>query len=500
MRIVRRWLPAVLLLAAGCGGRGDLYTRKLEPLPLLTTGEALVSVVPQTQRVVAVRPGGKSQGLPISEGARMAVRLQGEQVAVLAGTQRHPVLQLVSVDSGDVRTLELPGAYDTLTFSEDSRYGLLTYSTASLGPDVVARNLNEVAVVDVASGSVTRLSLGTESLAPRSVVFAPPHEDRQYVAIALDRGVVVLDAKNPRRAPKRIPTRLSETQPEVAVQEALFSRGGDVLFLRLSSMDDVFAVELAQEGDELLASVNFLAGGTGLSDLELPPEAAPASERSVLAVYAGSQEAMVLDARGLQDGPRLPLGAPLTRAHVLSDGRTLFYEGKLRTVVAWDVVSGKNGTVLLSAGFDAVRFSDALGAAVFRHPSVSTTGSAALSVVTVREEDTRLRVRISPIPVSRAIQADVMDAERGRLYFAPQGQPVLARLDVETLAIDQVTLDAPITALHYLPTSGLLAAQHAEPTLGDVTLIPADRLERGAAERVRYFTLADELDRASEGP
>jgi hypothetical protein len=499
MRIIRRLLPAVLLLAAGCGDRGDLYGQALKPLPLLTTGDALVSVVPRTRRVVRVRKGEKPQGLVIADGARKAERLNGETVAVLAGDTRHPVLQLVSVDSGEVRTLELPGAYDTLAFSADNRFGVLTYSTASLGPDVVARNLNEVAVVDVEARTVTRLTLGTESLAPRSVVFAPPHDDRQYVAITLDRGVVVLDARAPLRALRRIPTRLSETQPEVAVQEALFASGGEVLFLRLSGMDDVFAVELRGEGEELMVSVNFLAGGTGLSDLELPPTSAPGAGRAVLAVYSGSQEALVLDARGLQDVPRLALGAPLTTAHVLSDGRVLFYEGKLRTVVAWDVLTGKSGAVLLTAGFDAVRFSDALGAAVFRHPSVGTS-SAALSVVMVREEDTRLRVRISPIPVSRTVQADVMDGVRGRLYFAPQGQPVVARLDVETLGIDQVTLDAPISALYYLPGQHVLAAQHGDPALGDVTLLPADQLERGAAERVRYFHLADELDRALEGP
>jgi hypothetical protein len=499
MKRIRQLLPTVLLLAGGCGGRGDLYTQKLEPLPLLTTGEALVSVVPQTRRVVRVRKGEPPQGIALAEGARRAVRLSGETVAVLAGTAREPVLQLVAVDSGEVRTLALPGAYDTLTVSEDGRYGVLTYSTAGLGPEVVARNLNEVAVVDLEAGAVTRLSLGTESLAPRSVVFAPAHAERRYVAIVLDRGVAVLDAMAPGRAPRRIPTRLSETQPERTVQEALFSPGGDVLFLRLAGMDDVFAVELGRAGEELTASVNFLAGGTGLSDIALPPASATGAERSVLAVYAGSQEAMVLDARGVQDVPRLPLGAPLTSAHVLADGRALFYDGKLRTVVSWDVATGKSGSALLPAGFDAVRFSDVLGAAVFRHPN-GGDGSAALSVVTVREEDTRLRVRLNPIPVSRAVQADVMDAARGRLYFAPRDQSVLARLDVQTLAIDQVTLDAPITALHYLPARDTLAAQHAEPALGDVTLIPADRLERAAAERVRSFTLADELGRASEGP
>jgi hypothetical protein len=76
----------------------------------------------------------------------------------------------------------------------------------------------------------------------------------------------------------------------------------------------------------------------------------------------------------------------------------------------------------------------------------------------------------------------------------------VARLDVETLGIEQLTLDAPVTALYYLPGQDVVAAQHAEPARGDITLISADRLERGAAERVRYFTLADELDRASEGP
>ncbi|WP_309893756.1 hypothetical protein [Archangium sp.] len=499
MRLIRQLLPALVLLAAGCGDRADFLAQALKPLPLLTTADALVSVVPQTSRVVRVRKGEQPQAIPIAHGARRAARLQGDVVAVLAGDTRRPLLQLVSVDGAEVRTVDLPGAYDTLAFSADNRYGVLTYTPASLGPDVVARNLNEVAVVDVEARAVTRFALGTESLAPRSVVFAPPHADRQYVAITLDRGVAVFDAKDPRRALRRIPTRLSETQPEVAVQEALFSPAGDVLFLRLAGMDDVFAVELRREGDELLASVNFLAGGTGLSDISLPPEAAPGTERSVVAVYAGSQEAMVLDASGTQDVRRLPLGAPLTSAHVLADGRVLFYEGKLRTVTAWDVVTGKSGTVLLSAGFDGVRFSDALGAAVFRHPSVAS-GGAALSVVTVREEDTRLRVRISPIPVSRTVQADVMDETRGRFYFAPQGLPALARLDVETLGIEQLTLDAPVTALYYLPGQDVLAAQHSDPALGDVTLIPADRLERGAAERVRYFTLADALDRASEEP
>jgi len=498
MRIVRQLLPAMVLLAAGCGDRADFLRQGLKPLPLLTTADALVSVVPQTSRVVRVRKGEQPQSIPIAAGARKAARLQGDVVAVLTGDTRRPLLQLVSVDGAEVRTVDLPGAYDTLAFSADNRYGVLTYSTASLGPDVVARNLNEVAVVDVEARAVTRFALGTESLAPRSVVFAPPHADRQYVAITLDRGVAIFDAKDPRRAPRRIPTRLSETQPEVAVQEALFSPAGDVLFLRLTGMDDVFAVELSREGDQLLASVNFLAGGTGLSDISLPPEAAPGTERSVVAVYSGSQEAMVLDASGTQDVRRLPLGAPLTSARVLADGRVLFYEGKLRTVTAWDVVTGKSGTVLLSAGFDAVRFSDALGAAVFRHPS--TPSGSALSVVTVREEDTRLRVRISPIPVSRPVQADVMDEARGRIYFAPQGLPAVARLDVETLGIEQITLDAPVTALYYLPGKNVLAAQHSDPALGDVTLIPADRLKRGAAERVRYYTLADELDRASEEP
>jgi hypothetical protein len=499
MKNVRWLLPAVCLLAAGCGARGELYSQKLEPLPLLAVDDALVSVVPQTRRVVRVRKGETPRGTPIAAGARGVARVSGELLAVLAGDFRRPLLQLVSVGSGEVRTLELPGPYDAMAFSADGRYGVLTYDPHSKVPDVVARNLNEVAVVDVGAGSVTRLALGTESLAPRSVHFAPPREDRQLVAVALDRGVALFDARAPERAPKRIPTRLSETQPEAPVLEALFSPGGGLLFLRVGGMDDVFAVELGSAGGELAPSVNFLAGGVGLSDIALPL-ASLGSERQVLAVYAGSQEAMLLDAGGLQDVPRLPLGAPLTSAHVLGDGRVLFHDRRLRTVVAWDVAGGKSGEGLLVAGFDAVHFSDALGTAVFRHPTLGTGEGSALSVVTVLEEPSRLRIRIQPIAVSRTVQADVLDEARGRLYFAPKDQPVLVRLELATLGLDQLSLEAPITALYHLPGADVVAAAHADKMMGDVTLVPADPLEREAAERVQFFNLTDELDRDEEGP
>ncbi|HSP77895.1 MAG TPA: hypothetical protein VLQ93_05175, partial [Myxococcaceae bacterium] len=197
---------------------------------------------------------------------------------------------------------------------------------------------------------------------------------------------------------------------------------------------------------------------------------------------------------------RLALDAPLSTAHVLSDGRVLIHDPRLRNVVAWEPSTGKSGAALLGAGFDAVRFSDALGAAVFRHPS-TPAGGAALTVARLHEEASGLRVRLQPIAVSRPVRADALDETRGRLYFAPEGLPVLVRLDLETLSLEQLTLDAPITALHYLPARDVLAAVHGSPAPeGDITLIPASQLERGAAERVRLFVFADALDHAEQRP
>ncbi|MHB8877038.1 MAG: hypothetical protein ACYC8T_25360 [Myxococcaceae bacterium] len=485
-----------LALAPACGSRGGLYTQRLAPLPVVATLDALVEVVPQTGRAVVVPADGSSpRALPISPGARVVRALpDGDTVAILAGTLKVPVLDLLKVSDGTVTTLTVPGPFDTMTASPEGDWLVLTYSATGRIPGLAARNLNEIAVVDLVSQTVERMQLDTESLAPRMVVFGPSTAPRRLVAVGLDRGVAVFDPRTPAVPARRIALRPAGSTAETSVLEAAFSPNADWLFVRASGVDDVIVIELGEAAGthEITASVNFVAGGSGLTDIAVPGIAALPD--AVLAVYAASREVLLLDARGIEDKVlRLPLADPLTGVHVLG-GRALISDARYRTVVAWDPVTGLSGSAVLDAGFDVRLFSDGMGRAMFGHPSIGGGGSS-LSVVSVEDGVSRLRVRLQSIQLSLPASTVSLDDGGQRLFFIGRGDTTLVGLDLRTLELAQVTLDAQATSLFHLPGSDTVAVVHSGNDFGDVTLLPATGLDRGLALRVRDFALTGDLDR-----
>lgn len=484
-------LVAFTALGLSCGGRGGLYTQRLAPLPQIATAERIVTVVPQTRRAVVIRPGDEAPvDLVISEGARAAERLPGrEAVAVLGGMAHSPRLDLIDLVTNEVHTLELPGAFDRLAFSPDARVAVLTYAAEQTLSGLAARNLNELAVVNLIEGTVTRVQLDTESLAPRSVVFGPAEPGRQLVAIALDRGVAIFDALKPQVPPRRVSVRPQGSTLESTVLEALFSPTGRFLYLRASRLDDVIAIELEPAADgSVSASINFLAGGTGLVALAVPPGDV---NDTVLALYAGSREVLLLDARGLStETLRASLPEPLTRLHALPGGQVLAYDGAFRSVVAWDLTTGQSGSAVLDASFDAVLFADSLAKAVFRH-------QGSLSIVTIEQTSTRLRSRIQSIQLAQKAGGMSLDETGGRLFFSPVGSTALVRLDLNGLALEQATLDGPVQSLAYLPQGDWIAAA-AQSELGDLTFLPAGTLARNEGARLIGYTLSGDLDRPED--
>ncbi|MFL5318090.1 MAG: hypothetical protein ACJ790_00440, partial [Myxococcaceae bacterium] len=309
-------LAAVALCA--CGTRGSLYQDALRPLPLVTTRGSLVQIVPQTRKAVVVTPGEpQPAAVDISKGARIASSPPGSNlVLVLGGTAKAPLLDLVDVSSGERLTLDAPGFFDAIHFSPDARFAVLTYVAGAGTGTLAARNLNEVGLVDLEAKTVVRLQLDTESLAPRSVLFGPSEANRRLVAVALERGVAVFDALHPEVAPRRISLRPQGSTDETSVAKAVFSDDGHWLFVRATGLDDVVVIELGTEvGVPVSASVNFVSGGRGLTDIAAPPGGL---KDSVLAVFAASEEAFILDARGIVDNARR-IGLPdaLSKAAVL---------------------------------------------------------------------------------------------------------------------------------------------------------------------------------------
>lgn len=487
--------PAV----CACGKRGTLYDERLAPLPPLAAGAAVVSVVPQTHRAVLLRPGAQApEAVRISEGARgAAVSPSGEVVAILAGSTQAPVLDLLTVATGRVDSVATHGVFDAVSFSPDGTLALLTYSSTSQVPGLAARNLNEIDVVDVPRLAVARMQLDTDSLAPRQVVFAPRGSGRQLVAVTFEKGVTLFDALSPALAPRRISVRPQGSTAEVSIAEALFAPQARFLYLRATGLDDVVVAELTDTGARIEASLNFLGGGVGLSDIELP--LAAGQEEALLAVYGSSREAMLLDARGSQDRQaRLTLADPLTRLHALPDGKVLLFGPNERALAAWDPAAGKSGAIALDATFRGTLFADELGRFVFEHPS--TAGGAALSIVSLEEQETRLRLHSRSVQLSSPATAFAARDGAGRIFLGVSSdQPYLVRLDLASLELGQVALDVPAAGLLMLSAGQQVAVLHGGDPAGDLTFVPVDDLERSKTERVVGWALTGDLDRPEDG-
>lgn len=491
-------VPALALLA--CGGRGTLFDASLKALPLVATPSAMVSVIPGTERAVLLAPGdAHPRASRLSKGSRWAGPVpHSEQVAVLGGTAKHPVLDVVDAITGEVQTLELPGAYDVVTFSPDGRFAVLSYVASGGTGQLTARNLNEIGLWTLGAGTVDRLQLDTESLAPRQVIFAPAEANRQLVAVALDRGVAVFDALHPQVAPRRITITPPGSTSESTVVEALFSRDVKWLFLRASLLDDVIVIELGSEvGRAMNASINFVSGGRGLTDIAVPP---PGYETSVVALYAASGDAWLLDAHGIQDdNRRLSLTLPATIILPLQGTKLLFWDANRRSVQAWDVADGRSGAQQLP-GF-ATQAIPVPGRDQVLFPiTASADGSgAALSLVTVTDDTNRLRLSLSGIQLSSPLGAAALESTGQRLFFGVTNGASLVTLELSTLRLSEVQLDASVVGVLHLPVPDVLVVSH-QGSLGDVSLVPAGSTERSTVTRFTNFALTGDLDRAEATP
>lgn len=495
----RARLVLVLLTVVACGRRGTLYDALLTPLPLVATDTAVVQVVPQTNRAVIVTPGTQTPtAVLLSAGARAAVRVpNSELVAILTGTPRAPRVELLDVEAKTTKVLDAEGVFDRLSFSPDGRYGVLL-SNADRAVGLVARNLNELGLLDVQTQTVARLQVDTESLAPRFVHFAPAQANRRLVAVALERGVAIFDARRPDVAPRRVALRPPGSSVDTPVAELLFSRDARWLFVRAIGVDDVIVIELGPEvGAPVAASINFVAGGAGLSDLELAPEAAG---DAVLATFVNSTELVLLDARGIQDNVRrLQLGVALTDVALISPTRAVAWASTSRTVVVWDVLDGRSGVVALTS----------TPAQVFVTPSAERAvvigggaGPAAVSTLTFTEEPNRLRLKAQTIQLAKPPSATELSRDGASLFLAVAPltgtSSAIVTLDLASQGLAEVQLDAPVVTLFHLGRSGHVAAEHDDAPYGDLSMMLAGATERLSVTRAVDFALTGDLSRPED--
>jgi hypothetical protein len=515
-------LLALALLVAACGTRGDRWDDSLDPVGPVAAGVHLVWFVPTTGRVVAIDLAGEEvRSFPAGAVPRALAAVDGG-VAVLGGTGHRPGLRRLALPSGDATSLAVPAAYDRIAVAPGGTKAVLYFDPAAppAPGSPAARNFNEIAVVDFATGAVRAVSLDTESLAPRGVVFSPAGD---LAAVVLDAAVALVDLADP-AVHVRIPLKLAGGE-ELAPVEALFSPDAAFLYVRAAAARDVLAIEVRREAGELGGSVNFLfvPGADLVDDIVVP--AGPGFERSVAAVFRSGATgiAALLDATGdASKGHLAPLSRRASGIEDLGGGRLLLYPATSasganvpRAVAAWEPLTDRLDEDLLPGPSSRPpRF--APGAGFFFHDAVSLPGTGAtpaLTVVTVDDTGARLRVQLTSVGLAHEpgpsavapdtglllLGVDVLRKDSGAARDEDGGDAseltgslvAVGPAGGAELPIGGIALDDPIVDLGL--AGAYLWARH-DTASGDVTVLPLADLRRSAARRYDGLFLAGALE------
>ena len=485
---------AMLVLAAlcGCGSRGGDYAKSLVTEGPLAAASYLVALDATDQGLIVIDPTSsappKVVALPSSP-RHLTLTPDGKMALVITGDQSAPGLTTIDLATRTRRDLPLPANPDVVHLSPDGRFVLLTVdpSQTSVGLNQAVLDPNEAVIVDLSMWMATSVALGTSSPAPRSVSFALPGQGgTQLAAVLFSGAVAVLDLGAPSQV-LRVPLQ-TPSGPAVSPLKALFSSfvgGNGYLYVLAAQTNDVITLALTTIGG-LGGSLNFLAGGTGLTDIALPPGPPPST---VLALYSGPPQALSLDASGRVD---LTVATPLPVAAAnltpLASGLLLAWTtgANAGTVFVWDPAQGQVAQVMLDGPIIGLRVNPAGTVAV---ASVAAAAPE-LVILTTGQSVAGPTLVASPLLLSSAVQSMAFDPDSGEIYFSEAEQNFLVRINAATLTHDQVTLDASPVAVEVGAGSAVAIQSDG---FGQVAVVPLGSFTRGSARVYPDIFLTQEV-------
>ena len=253
----------------------------------------------QVIRVQPGEPGGEVSvlGDRLELGGKLTSSLideQGETLFVMDATERLHRIDLSDPVQMNVKSVELASAYDKLSLDPQGEFLLLSFSPGESSGTVIARNLNEVGIIDL-RGDELEARFITLSTRGQQFVFAPKFElggeSRRLVAALSDSEVTILDllAEDDANVLREVPLTLSEAEqikrpvqaifdvtpepslPDTVSLYVLTNRGSDITQVSIqpsARQDATYTFDL---------SVNQLAAGANpgqMALLELPARGA----------------------------------------------------------------------------------------------------------------------------------------------------------------------------------------------------------------------------------
>lgn len=419
-------------------------------------------------------------------------------------------LVIVAADGdGEPREIPVVAPFNAVEQSADGRLAVLYFDGSGGGSGL--QNANQVAIVDLASGTVRDLTLNGFGGQLESVHFTNHDSadtpatirvgsnDREILAFLAENEVVLVDVADSTADQVSVNFRdagFSPTDPRLRVSNDLFDN--PVLFLRGSVGSDVAMLTLVDQPDEATGAPGFTA------QVSLLPVGGPATD---LETYDGAS------------APYLVTVNPTTGSLVFTDIRTqqgfevqlpgaadqialrdlLTPQGPVKQVIAW--ASG-------GAAVHTLRLDDIEGA-LGRSPERLDVQTGIEQLV-VLDNDRALvgsgldlyvldfaQLQVTPLRSSVAYDPATSALEGDRLLLGTPGQPWVSTVDLATLDPESMVLDDPIGEFHYLPEPGKLLVVHAD-VAGHVSVADADAPQRSTTYSVWGVFFEDVLERPEE--
>jgi len=260
-----RMLTGALLAAlfAACGpGVDDYWTTKPNMVGPLDLGGQVAYVDKTNGRLFMLDPTRNEAKATLnvarySAGAKPgAMAVSADKSALYIVDEENDQLRIVAAATGETTLVDLKADYDRIAVDPSGDFLILSFSGASSG-NVVARNLNEVGVVDL-RGSTPSAYFVTLSTRANEFVFAPPFaidgQAQRLMAVLSNNEVTLFDllAENNDDRLREIPLTVSAADQVRVPRKAIFDT---------SKEDRVDLYVLTQGADVSRMTARLAAGG-----------------------------------------------------------------------------------------------------------------------------------------------------------------------------------------------------------------------------------------------
>ncbi|WP_146982179.1 hypothetical protein [Lujinxingia vulgaris] len=517
-------LTALTLMAAGCGPiEPEPWTDDQNTFGPLQVGEELVYYDEVRDELVMVEPTRdalwgelKVERMETMRQVSVIEALGDDESIYVLGGGATPELRLHNIVEGGTRTIALNSPYDRADIDPHGEFMVLRHSGSQNTDE--ARNLNEVAVIDLREGADESAEVLTLFSRARDVVFAPPFElDGQEYRLALGLAtseitLMDLDAERPADKLRAIPLTVSQAdtprtpvQVEVVVEEDPQAPGTVSIFVLTDVGSDITQIVLqpaarAESNRRLDIAINQLYAGARPVSFEVMD--LEEVGRRIFAIDGAQPRFTMVDVlSGESDTYALPLGRAATELVRFeaptedgqgTEARLMAYSANdtLVAMIRPELITLSSETPTVGKSVEAIRLQSAP-----RRVWVDETEDLQRVLVAHNSGFSLINLntsRASYIAGAGVISGVVLhDGEAFGVYENAAG---VARLEIESGRTSSARLDLAARSVALIASQDLLVIDHGGAG-GTLTLIPTNDLQTARARSFFEVTRQNVLSR-----